>query len=283
MNTASSTLLSILAIGGAVCCATVEKTHPDHPSNNSVTHTATESESQSDHECNGFPQINWGFSTAKKKALNIVYKDHHTTLYCGCGFDDSKALDPSECGYQPRNDNVRAHRIEWEHIVPASRFGQHLECWHTGHELCVKSDGTTYKGRKCCSKKGVDDRFRKMEADLHNLAPAIGELNADRSNHPFGDIPGEDRLYGACDFEVKNGVAEPAESIRGDVARVYLYMADVHGMELSQTDRARFMQWHQADPPDEWERERNRRIKGIQCSGNLLNRKMTLSFSNLRR
>ena len=38
-------------------------------------------------------------------------------------------------------------------------------------------------GRKACSK---DPIFNKMEADMHNLVPAIGELNADRSNFRYG-------------------------------------------------------------------------------------------------
>ena len=39
-----------------------------------------------------------------------------------------------------------------------------------------------------------------MEADLHNLVPAIGEINGDRSNFTFEHIDGEERVYGACDF-----------------------------------------------------------------------------------
>ncbi len=30
-----------------------------------------------------------------------------------------------------------------------------------------------------------------MEADLHNLVPAVGEINGDRSNYRFGMISGE--------------------------------------------------------------------------------------------
>ncbi len=41
-----------------------------------------------------------------------------------------------------------------------------------------------------------------MEAVLHNLAPSVGELNGDRSNHPYGIVEDEPREYGACDFEV---------------------------------------------------------------------------------
>ena len=42
-----------------------------------------------------------------------------------------------------------------------------------------------------------------MESDLHNLFPSIGEVNGDRSNYIFGEIPGESRVYGQCDIEIK--------------------------------------------------------------------------------
>jgi len=79
-------------------------------------------------------------------------------------------IDRNSCGYVPRNEltkkgkeNERVDRIECEHIMPAENFGRHLPCWREG-------------GRKACSK---DPIFNKMEADMHNLVPAIGELNDD--------------------------------------------------------------------------------------------------------
>jgi hypothetical protein len=68
-----------------------------------------------------------------------------------------------------------------------------------------------YKGRKCCSK--ISYEFKKMQADMHNLFPSIGEVNGDRSNFVFGEIDGEEREYGECDFEVAERIAEPKKSI----------------------------------------------------------------------
>jgi len=33
--------------------------------------------------------------------------------------------------------------------------------------------------------------LERSEADMHNLVPAIGEINGDRSNYPYGNIRGE--------------------------------------------------------------------------------------------
>ena len=69
-----------------------------------------------------------------------------------------------------------------------------------------------------------------------NLRPAVGELNADRSDLPYGEIEGEDREYGSCDFEVQGGIAEPEASDRGEIARTYLYMERIWGMTLTEEE-----------------------------------------------
>ena len=73
-----------------------------------------------------------------------------------------------------------------------------------------------------------------MQSDMHNLFPSIGEVNGDRSNFVFGEIDGEEREYGECDFEVAERIAEPKKSIRGDIARSYFYMSHQYKMEISE-------------------------------------------------
>jgi len=109
-----------------------------------------------------------------------------------------------------------------------------------------------------------------MEADLHNLAPSVGELNGDRLNYPYGIVEGELREYGSCDFEVGGDpkVTEPMESIRGDVARAWLYMSETYNIRLSQEERAMFEAWDEADPVSSWERTRDQRIEVIQGNSN---------------
>jgi deoxyribonuclease-1 len=147
--------------------------------------------------------------------------------------------------------------------VPAHAFGHYRRCW-TQPAGC----GREGPGRACCARN--DEDFAAMEADLHNLVPAVGELNGDRSNYTFGTIAGEPREYGACDFEIdrQNATAEPPEHRQGDIARSYLYMATVWGMPLTPAERQQYEDWHELDPPDDWERERNRRIIEVQAVGN---------------
>jgi len=195
-----------------------------------------------------------------KKALQSVYDDHQVSFYCGCdyssqlkeGSKNKKRLTPNwkSCGYSPRKQPKRASRIEWEHVMPAHHFGQHMKCWRDG-------------GRKACKK---DKTFRAMEGDMHNLVPAVGEVNGDRSNYKYGINKGEARVYGRCDAEVnfKAKRFEPAPHIRGDIARTYFYMSEKHKIRLSKQQRKLFTAWDKIDPADEWERTKNKRIERIQ-------------------
>lgn len=214
-----------------------------------------------------------------KKLLKKIYKKNQITFYAGCNYnykDKKNMILRNSCGYEPRNEytkkgkvNQRARRIEWEHVIPAQNFGRQFICWRKGDSQCIKSSGKKYKGRKCCSK--VNEQFRYMEADLHNLVPAIGELNADRSNFRFGELEGEKRFYGkTVDFEVnfKQRLAEPTDSVKGNIARTYFYFEKEYGMKISKKDKKTFEVWNRLDPVDNWERERNERIFKIQGNRN---------------
>ena len=70
--------------------------------------------------------------------------------------------------------------------MSAWEFGHQLQCWQEG-------------GRKNCSKNPA---FAIMEGDLHNLFPAIGEVNGDRSNFRFQLWNGKPFQYGQCEMIV---------------------------------------------------------------------------------
>lgn len=179
------------------------------------------------------------FYSAKKHLINTL-PNNATSLYCGCEIKrQGKKLipDPTACGYVPRNavtrsgkPNARATRIEWEHIVSAWEFGHQLQCWQDG-------------GRKNCIK--VSAQFRKMEADINNLAPAIGEINADRSNYRFGMITGSANQYGRCPVKVdfKQRVIEPPFYARERIASAYFYMQKTYGLKISDKQQKLFTAW----------------------------------------
>ena len=91
-----------------------------------------------------------------------------------------------------------------------------------------------------------------MESDLHNLVPAIGEINEGRSNFKFGLIDNEERIYGQCDAEVnfKKKIFEPASKIRGDIARTYFYFEEQYGLKISKRQKQLYGAWDKLDPVD---------------------------------
>jgi deoxyribonuclease I len=210
---------------------------------------------------------------AAKKILAKIYQNHRVTFYCGCEYK-KKEVDHSSCGYKPKRPfyksgkkNKRAYRIEWEHVVPAHAFGQSFREWREGDPKCISKKGKRFKGRKCARK---NRQFRLMEADLYNLVPAIGEVNGNRSNYSMADIPGEIREYGSCDVEIKGRKVEPRPKIRGDVARIYMYMDSVYPGRgvISRKNRKLFAAWDKADPVDAWECQRAKMIEKVQENEN---------------
>jgi len=205
------------------------------------------------------------FSKSKKQLVKI-YSNHTSTFYCGCDYNiknKKNMIDRKSCGYIPRNErtkkgniNKRSRRIEWEHVMPAQNFGRQLSCWTKGDSRCIKKNGKSFKGRKCCSK--VSSKFKEMEADKMNLVPAIGELNADRSNYRYGAFKPSNEQYGQCNFQVdfkaRKAFIDP--SIRGDVARIYFYMSDTYDIKLSKQERKMMSAWDKTDPIDKWEKEK---------------------------
>lgn len=196
------------------------------------------------------------FEQAKAELRDHVYFDQNKasnlgTLYCGCEWDwrgrSGGVINPEKCGYQVRKQETRGQRIEYEHIVPAYNFGRARQCWQNG-------------GRDNCQQN--DPVFRAMEADMHNLTPTVGELNADRSNFRFGMLPTTSKQHGACSFKVdfKRRVVEIREEARGLVARVQFYMHDRYNLNMSRQQEQLFMAWHKAYPPSQWERQRDARI-----------------------
>jgi deoxyribonuclease-1 len=203
---------------------------------------------------NNYHQNN--FQQAKAYAAQIS-ADAPGTFYCGCkiNWQGKKGVpDLNSCGYKVRKNANRAKRIEWEHVMPAWEFGHQRQCWQNG-------------GRKNCSK---DAEYRRIETDLHNLQPAVGEVNGDRGNLAYSQWNGGEQPYGQCGMKVdfKNKIAEPPARARGAIARTYFYMRDQYHLRLSRQQTQLFTVWNKLYPVTPWECERDKRIARIQGNHN---------------
>lgn len=200
------------------------------------------------------------FNKAKKE-LTKIYKslDDPRSFYCNCPIvSQGKKLVPdiAACGYTPYKQAKRATRIEYEHIMPASWLGRQLQCWQNG-------------GRKGCKNNRA---FNIREGDMHNLVPAIGEINAYRSNYRFNLIPSKSKSkFGQCQFfvsDTKPRAVEPAEYTRGFIGRASLYMSDRYDIHMSKQQKELMQIWAKKYPATEFECWRNKKISSIQGNEN---------------
>jgi deoxyribonuclease-1 len=208
---------------------------------------------------------NESFARAKRLLSQKVYMEHRVTLYCAASYDAGGNISLPE-GFVAAQHSSRALRMEWEHIVPAENFGRSFREWREGHPLCTR-DGKAFKGRSCAEKASKE--YRRMHADMHNLAPAIGAVNAARKNHNFALLPEATSAFGSCPVKILGNKVEPPERARGLIARSYLYMQAAYPRyKMGRPQRQLMEAWNRAYPPDAWECTRARRIAALQGNAN---------------
>ncbi len=175
------------------------------------------------------------YEEARHLFWSELYKKGGKTLYCGQPFS-------------PR------HRrgVNIEHVFPMSWATRALDCGR----------------RKQCREN--DQRFNHLEADLHNLYPARKDINDARASFRFGDVGGERRDFGQCNFEIdeRRRVVEPRPVSRGEIARSMFYMHTAYGMTIFTKLGRTLQRWHREDPPSKHEQYRNDVIERLQGTRN---------------
>ena len=119
-------------------------------------------------------------------------------------------------------------------------------------------------------------------ADLHQIRPADQVVNSTRSNNKYGNANGGDEVYGknpAVGYlggYYANGYFEPLDNVKGDVARICLYVyvrwnsawgADNITKVFQSVDV--LLEWCELDPVDTWEMGRNDVVEDIQGNRNV--------------
>ncbi len=175
------------------------------------------------------------YREARRLFWREVYPNGGVTLYCAAEFGPH-----------------HGRKINLEHVFPMS--------WVTRALRCGERDE--------CRRRSA--RFNRIEADMHNLYPALKKVNTLRSAMAFAEIRGEKHYYPWCDFEVdfRHRKVEPRDAAQGNIARAMLYMADRYGLKLFDRQRRLLRKWNRLDPPDAAERARNRRIAELQGNAN---------------
>ncbi len=205
--------------------------------------------------------------TALKAALTNIIKNHETFSYSSL-WDyypyTYYVLDNKEQVLDLYSSNVvyfsNHSSMNKEHAVPKSWWG-----------------GSTSSGPGC---------------DLFNVMPSDSKANSAKSNYPLGEISGNPtynngvtRIGESAIDGFSGSVFEPIDEYKGDFARVYFYVATCYsGLSWDSNNAKAFtnsteltlkswiipmlIEWHNSDPVDAGEIQRNEDIFQVQKNRN---------------
>ena len=121
----------------------------------------------------------------------------------------------------------------------------------------------------------------KAGADLHHIRPSEMVINSFRNNNKYGNVSGGTTKAGNLSGDIggyyKDGYFEPLDNVKGDVARIILY---VHVRYYNSHDECKdvtnvfesvdvLLAWCEMDPVDTWEMGRNEVVQAYQGNRNV--------------
>ena len=112
-----------------------------------------------------------------------------------------------------------------------------------------------------------DSKLGSVKDDLHNLRAANSTTNSNRGNLSF--VEDGKTFTGSQPYGKFSGGWYPGDEHIGDVARIILYISIRYNLNIDVVGSLQtFLQWHEMDPVNDFERTRNDRIFGIQNNRN---------------
>ncbi|MFA8451036.1 MAG: endonuclease [Bacteroidales bacterium] len=198
-----------------------------------------------------------------KSALHNIIKDHKTYSY-----DALRDYLLSESDEDPDNsDNVIL--IYTGKSIPKTDFNAGKDGWNREH-VWAKSHGDFGTGRPAGT-------------DAHHIRPCDVTVNSSRGNKDF-DMGGEPHKEAKGCFTDRDSW-EPRDEVKGDVARMIMYMAvryegekNEPDLEMSETVghgkaplhgvKSVLLEWNRLDPPSDFEKNRNEVVYSYQKNRN---------------
>lgn len=217
---------------------------------------------------------------ALKTALHSIIKEPKVVSYGGLK-EAYKKTDVRPDGY------LRDWYSNITKFVPGSNFGSY------------KKEGDAYNREHSIPQSWFNEAT-PMKSDIVHVVPTDGYINNMRSSDPFGEVNTSASNYKHSEGHYsKSGSArsglgysgvvfEPNDEIKGDIARIYFYMATCYqdrilswtsgtgGSVIGGTTYQPFkqwvvdmmMRWAKQDPVDEVEKARNNAVYQVQKNRN---------------
>ena len=179
------------------------------------------------------------------------------------------------------NTDYKKHSYSYNNTVLAETDSDpnnpnNIICLYTGLSL---SSGQWNKEHVWAKSHGFPQESKQAYCDAHHLRPTLTVTNSTRGNLDFDDVENHTGTVKSDEYGNKwigKVCFEPRDAVKGDVARMMFYMVtkynNIDGTTLklvntvpttTSTGNGQFgnletlLEWHYADPVDDWERNRN--------------------------
>ncbi|MCR5564622.1 MAG: endonuclease [Gammaproteobacteria bacterium] len=183
--------------------------------------------------------------------------------------------------------NLRQHLLTTDASLTNSTK---LTLFYSRDEIDAKWDsGKTWNREHvyCRNLAGFEKDYNNSKQfivyDLHHVRPADSSVNSSRSDSPYGEVANKDtarKIYtknGTLAGYLQNDIFEPIDSVKGDVARIVMYVSVVYYMMYDKTvelgdvisSESLALKWNAMDPVDDSELYRNNAAFGIQGNRNI--------------
>ena len=113
-------------------------------------------------------------------------------------------------------------------------------------------------------------------SDIHHIRPEDVSVNGIRGNLPYGEVTNGTAVK--CCGEVvaykTNSYFEPFDEFKGDCARIIFYLlvrysqSDSYSITKVAQSMSMLLEWHELDPVDDFEIQRNERCYSVQKNRN---------------
>lgn len=182
------------------------------------------------------------YKEARKKLfgqlhLNEDWRGHYVKdVYCRKKYRKSSGVGP---GQIPNHQEINC-----EHTWPKSRFNKEFP-------------------------------YQSQLTDLHHLYPSNARANSVRSNNYFAEVLDARAAHNSCEPSLKGPIPgegirgfEPPTEHKGNVARALFYFSVRYQISIPEHEERYLRLWHQQDPVDTAEENRNNQIAIIQGNRN---------------
>ena len=180
------------------------------------------------------------------------------------------------------------------HFHSSDKYGSNVKCFYSGKSTSSYNKEHVWpqslSGSSSTQLYGEDHGG----SDIHHIRPTISDYNSKRGNSMFGPVYGSKSAIGSISYSgggndyYTGNVFEPADAIKGDVARIIMYMymhysseiggasASYYGemhinwvMGTSPSDSWKLLrEWNADDPVSEDEKTRNEYAFSVQGNRN---------------